>query len=561
MAVLSAVDAQAQTFRTDDPVIERMWEEGMERSQTYPLAQALIDSIGPRLSGAPGFDQSADWLIQLYEEWGIEVERDEYGTWRGWSHGVLHVDMTSPRVQTLEANILAWSPGTDGPVEADVVMVPEFSSAAEVEAWLPSVEGKMVLASHAEPTCREPQTLERRARPETVERIQQEREALQGSWFNRLRMLGDNPHRRLEQAGAVGIITSRWSEGWGVNKVFAASTEEAVAIDVSCEDYGLLYRIAEHEQGPRLRINAETEELGTVPVYNVMATIPGTELPDEYVLLSAHLDSWHAATGATDKRHGHHHHARGHADPEGDLSQSPPHHHRGALGGGGAGADRIPGLRRGQPRRGRRAPGRVQPGQWDVAGVHLPERDPARLESDGDRGGKGEITQVEDVDLARLGPDAFDADEGVTGVGREGDPVDDTCRGGREGSSLARGKFDELHPVTLLQGHHEEAVVGGDVDIVGSTTGVEATEHLPCGDVDLEDLVGAVARHIDPLSRMVGLNPRGRARGPIVSRPCYCGVGVGVPAMVRVPASRGHMEPEVVPGQWPLLAGTEVQPT
>jgi len=300
MAVLSAVDAQAQTFRTDDPVIERMWEEGMERSQTYPLAQALMDSIGPRLSGAPGFDQSADWLIQLYEGWGIDVERDEYGTWRGWSHGALHVDMTSPRVQTLEANILAWSPGTDGPVEADVVMVPEFSSAAEVEAWLPSVEGKMVLASHAEPTCREPQTLERLARPETVERIQQEREAIQASWFNRLRMLGDNPHRRLEQAGAVGIITSRWSEGWGVNKVFAASTEEAVAIDVSCEDYGLLYRITENDQGPRLRINAEIEELGTVPMYNVMATIPGTELPDEYILLSAHLDSWHAATGATD---------------------------------------------------------------------------------------------------------------------------------------------------------------------------------------------------------------------------------------------------------------------
>jgi len=291
---------EAQTFRSDDPVIRQMWEEGMERSQTYPLAQTLMDYIGPRLSGAPGFFHSADWLVELYEEWGVQVEMDEYGTWRGWDHGILHVDLISPRVQTLEANILAWSPGTDGPMEGDVVKVPSFSSAAEVADWLPSVEGKIVLASHAEPTCREPQALARLARSETVEGLQQEREARMGSWANRLRMLGDNPHQRLEEAGAVGIITSRWSEGWGVNKVFAASTQEAVSIDVSCEDYGLLYRMVEHEQEPRVRINAEAEDMGTVPMYNVMATIPGTELPDEYIILSAHLDSWHAATGATD---------------------------------------------------------------------------------------------------------------------------------------------------------------------------------------------------------------------------------------------------------------------
>jgi len=299
-AAAGPVPAEAQTFRTDDPVLRQMWEEGMERSRTEPLAQILMDSIGPRLSGSPGFDTSGEWLMEVYQEWGIDVRKEEYGTWRGWSHGALHVDLTSPRVQTLEAKLLAWSPGTDGPVEGDVVKVPHFSSAAEVEAWLPSVEGRMVLASHAEPTCREPQALERMARPETVESLRRERQERQGSWAHRLGMLGNDPHGRLEDAGAVGIVTSRWSEGWGVNKIFAASTSRAVSIDVSCEDYGLLHRLAENEQGPRLRINAETEELGTVPMYNVIAEIPGTDLADEYVLLSAHLDSWHGATGATD---------------------------------------------------------------------------------------------------------------------------------------------------------------------------------------------------------------------------------------------------------------------
>ncbi len=304
LAAVSPASLEGQTFRTDDPVIRQMWEEGMERSQVYPLAQVLTDSIGPRLSGSPGFNRSADWLSGLYTQWGVDVRTEEYGTWRGWSHGSLHVDLTSPRVQTLEAKLLAWSAGTDGPVEAEVVMIPPFSSSEEVDAWLPEVEGRIVLASHAEPTCREPQTMERLAQSETVERMERERDELRGSWANRLRMLGNNPHERLEDAGAVGILTSRWSEGWGVNKIFAASAEGTVSLDLSCEDYGLVYRLTENEQGPRVRIDAEAEEMGTVPMYNVIAEIPGTELPGEYVLLSAHLDSWHGATGATDNATG-----------------------------------------------------------------------------------------------------------------------------------------------------------------------------------------------------------------------------------------------------------------
>ena len=106
--------------------------------------------------------------------------------------------------------------------------------------------------------------------------------------------------RALEEAGAAGIITSRWSGGWGVNKIFDAGTQRVPAIDISCEDYGMLFRMVEAGQSPRLRVNAEAEDLGEVPQFNIIAELRGTELPDEYVVLSAHLDSWHAGTGATD---------------------------------------------------------------------------------------------------------------------------------------------------------------------------------------------------------------------------------------------------------------------
>ena len=62
----------------------------------------------------------------------------------------------------------------------------------------------------------------------------------------------------------------------------------------------MLYRMVEHGQKPQIKIMAESKDLGEVPTFNTIATIPGTELPDEYVVLSAHFDSWDGATGATD---------------------------------------------------------------------------------------------------------------------------------------------------------------------------------------------------------------------------------------------------------------------
>jgi carboxypeptidase Q len=104
----------------------------------------------------------------------------------------------------------------------------------------------------------------------------------------------------LEKAGAIGIIQSRWSEGFGANKIFSANTTEISVVDLSLEDYGLLYRMVEHGEQPIIKVMAESKELGTVPTFNTIATIPGTELPNEYIILSAHFDSWDGATGATD---------------------------------------------------------------------------------------------------------------------------------------------------------------------------------------------------------------------------------------------------------------------
>ena len=71
-------------------------------------------------------------------------------------------------------------------------------------------------------------------------------------------------------------------------------------MDIALEDYGLLYRLTESGIKPKISVRADSKELGIVPTFNTIAEIKGTEKPDEYVMLSAHFDSWDGATGATD---------------------------------------------------------------------------------------------------------------------------------------------------------------------------------------------------------------------------------------------------------------------
>jgi carboxypeptidase Q len=295
--------ASAQTFPSTDSVIKRIWSIGMDSSETYALAQALMDSIGPRLTGSPGIKSGNDWLVARYRGWGINARNDQYGTWRGWRRGITHADLIQPRVRSLEATMLAWSPGTRGKVQGSIIVLPDVADSNAFRAWLPQVKDKFVLISFAQPTCRPDSSYKQFATSETFERMQQQRTAARDGWNARLTRTGLSNRElpvRLEQAGARGILTSTWSAGWGVTKVFNARTSTIPTLDLSCEDYSLLFRLAERNQGPVIQVEAQAEFLGDVPVFNTIAEIRGSEKPDEYIVLSAHFDSWDASSGATD---------------------------------------------------------------------------------------------------------------------------------------------------------------------------------------------------------------------------------------------------------------------
>src|SRR5690606_35636759 len=110
-------------------------------------------------------------------------------------------------------------------------------------------------------------------------RLEGERNAARVEWNRRVQatgLRGVDLLARLEAAGAAGILTSYWSGGWGVDKVYEAYTDRVPMLDLSCEDYGLLFRLAENGQGPVLRVDAEAESLGGRPVFNTIAEIRGS---------------------------------------------------------------------------------------------------------------------------------------------------------------------------------------------------------------------------------------------------------------------------------------------
>jgi len=297
---LSAIALQAQK---KDAIVESIIKEANENSQLKNLGHELMDVIGPRLVGTPQMKQANDWAVAKYKAWDISARNEKWGEWRGWERGITHIDLVSPRVQSLRGTQLAWNPSTsDQGVTAELITLPMVNNQDEFKKWLPNVKGKLVMISMNQPTGRPNYNWEEFATEESFEKMKKERDEQTKAWRKNLSNIGYGRSltTELEKAGAVGIVASRWSNGFGVNKIFSARTKTIPTVDLELEDYGMLYRMVEYGDKPQIKIVAKSKELGKVPTFNTIAEIKGTEKPDEYVILSAHFDSWDGGTGATD---------------------------------------------------------------------------------------------------------------------------------------------------------------------------------------------------------------------------------------------------------------------
>src|SRR5699024_1658182 len=115
------------------------------------------------------------------------------------------------------------------------------------------------------------------------EKIKKEQKEATKAWNENLKRTGlvKNPGLRgltklieaLENAGAAGIISNYWSDGFGTDKIFWAETKSIPTVDIELEDYTLLYRMIENGTTPELHVVAQSEDLGETPTYNTIGKI------------------------------------------------------------------------------------------------------------------------------------------------------------------------------------------------------------------------------------------------------------------------------------------------
>ena len=289
-------------------VLDALWTEGMQRSRLDSLAFSLIDSVGPRLTGTPGLASAHRWVSTQYSRWGVDATTETYGTWEGWRRGPTHMDLVWPRARSLDARLQGYSPGFATVRTAKVLTLPRRIDSASVASWKREARGNFILTAPEPRSCRPSESWERGSGSAGAASAKAADDSARGTWIRQIMAVTnrrpDSLLTILERGRVAGLLTTEWSGGWGANRVLAAHSRAVPTVTISCEDYGLLFRLARRSSAPQVRIDARASSLGAVPAQNTIARITGRLLPEEIVLLSAHLDSWDGGSGATDNGSG-----------------------------------------------------------------------------------------------------------------------------------------------------------------------------------------------------------------------------------------------------------------
>jgi hypothetical protein len=321
---LLSVPIAAQNGSSD--LLSRIRKEAMERSQIMKTMHMFTDVYGPRLTGSPNHKAAADWAVKQMTAWGLENAHLEPWDFKhpGWLNERLTAHLISPVKDPLVCEVLAWTPSTKGTVQASVyqLVLPQRPTQEQLTMVLNNnkakVRGKIVLvgkpatipvnlsppakrlsdeqaAERYGPNARPfafpspsptptpapnaPKPLTNREVDEQLDTFLKENDAL---------VRVNDAGREFRQIRAFNNRT------FDVNKVVPT-------VVMSNEDFGRISRILEDGTNVVLEFNIVNRVYPEgATSYNTIGEIRGTDKADEVIMLGGHLDSWHAATGATD---------------------------------------------------------------------------------------------------------------------------------------------------------------------------------------------------------------------------------------------------------------------
>jgi carboxypeptidase Q len=320
LIMAAPLHSQVAQEKVDLAVFQKIRDEGLNRSQIDPMAQHLLDVIGPRLTGSAGMKQANDWTAGKLREWGLQnVQVEPWGTFgRGWERVSFSGRILTPFTQPLDAMPVAWTGSTKGTVTGNAVVV-DISKREDIEQYRGKLKNTFVL--RAAPTYPGPEfnangAIVRRydvdslLRPVTPPAAPAQRNPQGPPNFQAMQALNAAVDSFFMSEGVAAIFQpSNWQ--YSVLRVGGGSGRQLdrpippPSLVVSIEQYGQIYRNVKRGVPVRIELNVQNQFHTTdTKAYNTLGDLPGSDKADELVMLGAHLDSWHAGQGATDNAAG-----------------------------------------------------------------------------------------------------------------------------------------------------------------------------------------------------------------------------------------------------------------
>jgi hypothetical protein len=339
-AALATLPLRAADEPIDYASIARIKAQGLNEanSQVMEIASWLTDVHGPRLSGSPNIQKAGEWAVAKMQEWGLvnvalEPWTNPLGFTRGWSNDKFYLAAVSPQAFPIPGTPSAWTPGTNGLVRGEVLLV-TGTTEEDLREYSGKLKGKFVLPSEppgvaawwtapAQRLTRE--DLDRRETPVPPEFGVTPPGGRGGGRGAAAAGRGGRGGRGAAAAGGpppappfsrnafflkegVVAIFATSARGHGIYTIGGNRNADPAAtlssITIPAEHYGRMARMI--QKGIPVTIEADiTNTFHPNPtMFNVVGEIPGTDKADELVMLGAHFDSWHASTGATDNAAG-----------------------------------------------------------------------------------------------------------------------------------------------------------------------------------------------------------------------------------------------------------------
>ena len=307
-------------------MLSRIRKEAMERSQIMKTMHMFTDVYGPRLTGSPNHKAAAEWAVKQMTSWGLENAHLEPWDFKhpGWLNERLTAHLISPVKDPLVCEVLAWTPSTKGTVQASAyqLVLPDKVTQDQIKIFFNNykakVRGKIVLIGKPAVI---PVNLNPPPKRSTDEQVQQ-RYGPNARPFAfpqasptptpdpnapkplTNRQINEQLDAFLKDNGALVRVNDAGREFRQIrafnNQTFDVNKVVPTVV-MSNEDFGRITRILNDGTDVVLEFNIVNHVYpeGSTS-YNTVAEIPGSDKADEVIMLGGHLDSWHAATGATD---------------------------------------------------------------------------------------------------------------------------------------------------------------------------------------------------------------------------------------------------------------------